>query len=669
MCNGRESADNSVVVCREFAQTFADPSLMLVKTLLHDCHRMLKPLYTRADYERDLQTIARRTRCNGLVFLAKTLPSLFSELLLYLETGHASYPDFKLKPGKNYPVLFSGLFRHIYSTTCDQCTKAKIIGLLYQMTNTFKKLKGPYTNDVLGEQLAEFCEVDNSLYTSSEEEDATMTIILNKARALINRIFKDFSIDDSRLIPRPGPGATNHPTIKAVRYHPHVLYDQLEDLMPSNIWHSPTTCVPRNYEHMCVGVKVSPQMDPIDDETSQEAAPTSRFKFVNKEFGKPRGICIEELEMQWRQQAFRSYLYDHVERHPLTKGYVNFTDQTINGKLALANSKMNLESATRLATGDMSSASDRISRKLVERLFDGTELYKYLDALSTRVIKLPHIPGYDLPDELQCKKFAPMGSAICFPVMALVHYVLIKAIISTFHEPHIYDARVWVYGDDLIYPCIYADTIYRWLPKFGMKLNTGKSFYRSLFRESCGKHAYNGVDITPIRIKSILINPPVMRDLAASLRYEASLYLKGYNKTAELLRTYIRKALTGVYLPYVHSESPVIGFKRPLGDALVDETFKLFCSKRWCKETQQWLYKARVLAARSSDESPPVSVRDLYLRKQVESPLVVDRLDEVPAGDIISRWSWVPSSAFIGGLKVQGLLYDNKPYTPLPKRK
>lgn len=660
MCNGRSSlhADNAEdQEEREFTKKHCEPALEIVLTLLTDFHSIC-PSYKRAGFLRDIETIERRTRCNGLVFLTQTLPSLFSDVLTYLETGDASYRNFS-KTRQSYPKLFSGLLRHIYSTSCNDDTRVQILAGLYQVCYSFKKLKGPYTNAVLDEQLVELRRVDGQLYEGSD--DPTIQTIIKKARTFVTKIFENFSIDDARLIPRPGPGATNTPTKKNVRYRPHVLYTQLEEFMPSNVWYQPTLVTPRNYEHMCVGVKATPWTEPLGD-IPTISEPDSRFKFVFKEVGKARGICIEQLEMQWRQQAFRRYLYDHLENHPLTKGYLNFTDQYVNGNLALGASKRYLSDNDRLATGDMSEASNRISRTLVCEIYRDTDIYPYLDALSTRTITFPKI-GPKKYEDLSCRMFAPMGSAICFPIMALTHYALIKAIISNFTHLHINDARAWVYGDDLIYHVDHAEYIYEWLPKFGMKMNVSKSYHRHFFRESCGVHAFLGVNITPTKFKSILVNPLTNKSVVSALKYEADLYSKGYLLTAKLIRQQLRSRFNGYFIPFVHDQSPVLGFKRPHSDARVKRDYKLL-PRRWDADSQQWLYKAKTFCSRSEQSCTPMSSSELYLRKQVESPLLGEKLDEVPLGDLTLRWTWSPASAYAGQTVCKDILFVSKPYSP-----
>jgi len=384
---------------------------------------------------------------------------------------------------------------------------------------------------------------------------------------------------------------------------------------------------------------------------------TSRFKFVHKTFGKPRCICIEQLEMQWLQQALRGALYDLIETHPLTKGFVSFTDQSINGLLALRASdpvpKLDysslpsyVSSYMQLATIDMSAASDRISRDLVISLFiDCPQLLKALLTLSTRIIELPKEVS---PNRryLFAKKFAPMGSALCFPVMGLIHFALVKSIISSVSPQHINDIPVWVYGDDIIVPCKYADAVFSLLPKFGMKLNESKSFVKSRFRESCGVNAYKGIDITPVRFKSIVHNPLSVNDVVTALQNEAVFFKKGYKATAAFIRSEItaRPELMAKKLPIVGPESFILGWIREDQDAYVNMCQLSMFRRRWKSDLQRYHYKVRVVVD-LLDDSPPIDDCEYYLRKQVMHTPFARKIDGSPLRLSI-QWRWLPDSAF-----------------------
>lgn len=605
----------------------------------------MNPLYGTADLAKDCKTVQRRFLHEGLPFLTKTLPNLYDRLLTYLEDGDSVYPSFKIKHGAKYPVFLQKLFAPIYE---DHTSDNAVICMehLYQLCVPFKKLKGPYKQGVLVEQLDKFVATDRSLlfnkWTYPSEDEFS---ILNKARHLIGSVLKGIDPNDpnqsKNFLPRPGPGATNSPTKPHERYRPHVRYHQLRPFDLAE-WYDSSSL---NYRGSR-GILLDENGIPADRHEAITASSllTSRFKFVHKDFGKARGICIEQLEIQWLQQAVRMGLTAIIENHPLTKGYVNFTDQSINGLLALQASS--ISSVVKRATIDMSEASNRISRKLVEYVYgENKELLLTLLCLSTRVIELPQ----DLSPTkkfLETNMFAPMGSAICFPVMGLLHYAIVKAIISTYSQRHINDVEVWVFGDDIIIPQEHAEKVFEVLPAFGMKLNRDKSFVKSLFRESCGVHAYNGRNITPVRFKSIVHDPLSVNDVVSALRSEYALFKKGYLETAKLIRSEIlsQRDVKAECFPVVGPESPVLGWIRDQGDATIGKNYH-FLRRRWNKNYQRYLYKARVIVEIKPDDIPPICEDEYYLRKQVINPTFAKVIGESPRG-FTTRWCWLPDSAF-----------------------
>lgn len=608
--------------------------------ILEDVFNM-NNLYGRTDYLRDRETILRRSSHEGLSFITKTLPSLFDSLLVYLETGKSVYPGYKIYPGQLYPAFLQQLVAPIYE---DHMSNSAVLCIehLYQLCAAFKKLKGPYKKSALIKQLNEFIEVDQSL--SSKDWSDEDLHILSKARVLIKKVVKDLNpfdcLQSESFLPRPGPGATNTPTEKHERYHPHVLYAQLCNHFDPNEWY---TSQPLNYR----GHKAYLLSDHTDETVSAIKTadyPTSRLKFVHKTFGKARSICIEQLETQWLQQGVRRALYDCIERHPLTKGFVSFTDQSINGLLALQASLY--RDGNDFATIDMSSASDRISRELVEFLFqDNVPLLKALLCLSTRVIELPK----DLSPNrrwLHTRKYAPMGSALCFPVMGLIHYALVKSIISVKCTTplHINDIPAWVYGDDIIISKAYAAAVFSTLPHFGMKLNESKSFCKSLFRESCGVHAYDGVDITPVQFKTIAHNPLSMNEIVSALQNEAVLFKKGYVQTSNFILNKLQDIKGLGKLPVVSEKSAVLGIIRDDETATRGRCYYSL-RRRWNLDWQRYLYKARVISVVNDRDAPPLDDCEYYLRKLVEKSHYARKIDG-SSTSLTVKWKWLPDSAF-----------------------
>jgi hypothetical protein len=111
------------------------------------------------------------------------------------------------------------------------------------------------------------------------------------------------------------------------------------------------------------------------------------------------------------------------------------------------------------------------------------------------------------------RKFAPMGSAVTFPVQSIVYAcmaiasVLVSEGLTSTHRlssRRIDNAarRVRVFGDDIIVPTTALGDLREYLAFAGLKVNTDKTFGKGKFRESCGIDAYDGYDVSIPYLKS-----------------------------------------------------------------------------------------------------------------------------------------------------------------------
>lgn len=561
----------------------------------------LNPSYRSVDSARDLATIHRRLDNEGLGFLSKTLPSLMASLFLKIEGGVPDYSGFHTRCG--IPVFLNRLFHQVIEDGED---KEVSFSQIYQICTVFKKLRGPFKESVLVEEFNKFIETDQQIGFIDYNSDPLKPIIDN-ARKLIEAVLKDVELTPGVLKPRPGPGATNTPVDKHLRFLPHVVYTELDetfDYLENFYFHS---------------------WDPVEDARRYMGLPhadeaISRHKFIQKYLGKPRGICIEENEMQFFQQALKRLLYKVIESHPATRGRVNFTSQLVNRDLAFESSL-----TRRKVTIDMSEASNRVARELVTRLTWGTSLFHQLDAVSTRLLLTPNDTIY------KTHMFAPMGSGVCFPVMALVHWALIRSIIklSSIADSEKLSKEVYVYGDDIIVPVEAAKAVYDYLPLFGMKINKDKSFVHSFFRESCGIHAYNGVDVTPVYVNHV-INKEVLPNnttvLLSLVAKEYGFYSRSLFQTAKFIRESVQKTFWA--MPFVGKDSPVLGFIRD-GSTSARQIKSIARGVRYDQDTQQPAYSVQVVIP-SFETEGELCEGSRYLRNRVSGP--------PPAAT--SQWVW-----------------------------
>jgi hypothetical protein len=271
----------------------------------------------------------------------------------------------------------------------------------------------------------------------------------------------------------------------------------------------------------------------------------------------PRVIAMEPVAMQMAQQAVKERVVDALEHHWLTAGHVNFTDQSVNQQLALESSV-----TRRLATLDLSSASDRVPRDLIWLMLDVNPLLRDL-VFSTRS-QFAAVDGFDL---IHLNKFASMGSALCFPVEAMFFTTLVLlARLKHNNLPitltSIADMMrdVYVYGDDILVPADEVETTITTLRGFGSIVSPGKSYWLGSFRESCGMDAFEGRDVTPIYLRSPI--PRSQKDSRAVVSSVATcnlLHERGFFRTSQLLAKYVEEVV-GV-LPQVAATCSGIGWR------------------------------------------------------------------------------------------------------------
>jgi hypothetical protein len=242
----------------------------------------------------------------------------------------------------------------------------------------------------------------------------------------------------------------------------------------------------------------------------------SVLTFVAKNYKTVRSICMEPIAHMFFQQDVMYRLVSAVNAG-LAGLFINFKDQTRNQDGALYGSLTG-----DLDTLDSSKASDTIRADLVRSIFPRKWL-PYLMGTRTNEVELPNGEVYKV-----CK-FAPMGSALCFPVQSIVFLsIVVYAYIlhyrgKTPHDVYELDVDVtefikrsiskkWmissdyssigVYGDDIICDSRCTDNVMDLLLDLGFLPNAEKSFTgQDAFRESCGMFALDGMDVTPYHHK------------------------------------------------------------------------------------------------------------------------------------------------------------------------
>lgn len=426
-------------------------------------------------FARDVATLSQRLAAEGESFLTKTLPALGKAFDLALQ-GRSPLTTTGFKRIRNSsarPAFLQALTRRVFRedgwVLDEPCITS--IRLIRQLLQWCKKIEKGFTDESLQHAINDFISVDRDLPSIGK-----LRPILVTARAIVQAIFRKFRIAGA-LLPKHGPGAVAGGENQVEKRDLRVSYADLERVFRPVPYFRSLRDISENYETVTGRPKLQYGL--------------SRTAFVEKDSSGPRIIGLEPAEYMWCQQALKRALYSHIEAHPLTRGRVNFTDQSVN-RLLTADWQIR-------DTLDMSKASDRNSLELVKYLFEGNPLWRYLLASRT--------PGTVLPggETLWFKKFAPMGSAVCFPVQAIVYYSLACAVLH--HEGGIplslARRNVFVYGDDLVVPHGHFQQLEVGFESVGLKFNQSKCCISGKFRESCGLDAFAGENVTPVRMRKV----------------------------------------------------------------------------------------------------------------------------------------------------------------------
>lgn len=217
-----------------------------------------------------------------------------------------------------------------------------------------------------------------------------------------------------------------------------------------------------------------------------------RLVFVPKSLLGYRSISMEPASLMWYQQGILRSLVKFLSNHSYLRRRFSPELQEPNRHLAWLGS---IDGS--FATIDLSAASDSVSWNLVKTWFRDTFLYKWMLCTRSTSVRLPN------GEELALKKYAPMGSALCFPIECLVFCAIVECAIRECGGNPV-GSSYRVYGDDIVVETRYAEAVIRRLIANGFTVNQKKTFCSAspqfTFRESCGGEYLNGSDVTPTRL-------------------------------------------------------------------------------------------------------------------------------------------------------------------------
>lgn len=524
---------------------------------------------------RDYNTVARRVELEGFSFLTITLPSFHDDFLVALDReyiGPDLFTGFRRTRGTQLPAFLRGFVDQVFDSETGRLLNdpnPDAIRAVRQACLFFSKIHLPCSDARVRKAIRGYieCEKEVREVTTRLETDwvEAREPLLDRLSDWFNALFGDLCTEwdarlynlayDSELRPKHGPGATADRLRGNRKWQQREWTTRLEKVMPAG-------------EMLLPSWRSADLLDSIDFLEPGAERPV-RVITVPKTLKAPRIIAIEPTAMQYAQQMLAEMLVDSMEsaRFPYSS-MIGFNDQTPNQHLARDGSF-----SGELATLDLSEASDRVSNRLVKVAFARyPTLYEAVQASRS---KRADVPGFGV---IPLAKFASMGSALTFPIEAMIFLsVIMIGVEDALKIPaggsqrsrrmlaDDFRSSVRVYGDDMIVPTHCVQEVIRSLEAFGLKVNSRKSFWTGSFRESCGKEYWHGHDVSVVKCRQVLPSSPRNVDECIStVSLRNQLYRSGLWKTAAHLDELIEKALRGRY-PVVADTSPVLGRHSFLG--------------------------------------------------------------------------------------------------------
>lgn len=500
---------------------------------------------------RDLKTIRSRVKNEGISFLTISLPAFARDFEKSLAQGFIDSTSF-LNFRKNgcIPAFLKGMTSLIFDVETGAIRDedpssidkhSTIVDCVRQICLAFKKVEIPCSPAREAKALENFISIEQS-FSNFELRPEQTEEFLSVCSVLWSDMLRMLSCNMFR--PRHGPGATADHRSGNQKYVWRNWHERLEPYFP---------IIDNGYQ---ISAVEDGMLEDVTFDTPELEQPV-KVVLVPKTLKGPRVIAEEPCCMQYVQQGIRDVLYDLLEnKNRFTSGHINFRDQTVNQSLALASS-----SDGRLATIDLSDASDRVPYDLALLMFQSNpEVMEAIDSCrSLRAV----LPSGQVIGPL--RKFASMGSALCFPVEAMYFYTCCVVSLLRSHKLPVTPRNVlnvsrdvYVYGDDILVPTDFASSVLDCLQEYNCKVNANKTFLSGNFRESCGVDAYRGVEVTPIYVGTTQPkNRQQVHELISWISLGNLFYQKGFWRSASHVFDCVEAVLGP--LPYVSDTSSGLG--------------------------------------------------------------------------------------------------------------
>jgi hypothetical protein len=587
---------------------------------------------------RDLATVKSRYQERGMEFLTILLPRFGKDLERSIESGSIasdSFSGFSRRGGRlkdKRPAFLGDLFNRIFDTDGILLEQPdwKAIRAIRQISGFHGKLKELCSDAKIQEAYLQYKLVDSQI-ASTEATYRDFDQFRDVSHVLWGRVIGRISAEVMQdVIPKHGPGAVADKLTSNGKYSDLSWTERLNRYFPIERYVIPGFSF---FELLNDFPLYSPGQEP-----------PSRVIPVPKTMEKPRLIAAEPAHLQKMQQALLTVMTRHLGDHP----NIGWLDQTRNRKLALRSSK-----DRSLSTLDLSEASDRVSLRLVRDLIRFNEYFLGVTlATRSQAAELPN------GERILLRKFASMGSAMTFPIESMVFWTIVVMAVCRSRGEYLPTAQILkdlsedasVYGDDIIVPVQYTQSVVELLELFGLKVNRAKSFTNSHFRESCGAEFFDGHDVTIVRARKGLPDNRQHVEELVSFVAMRNLYADAYGPTSfvDTLDSFIERLIPfPVGIPetpalvkcskYDHMyDNMFLDNLTPSGKTVSDGVYK------WQASMQRLLVRAVAPVYRKKDDA-----LDGYgaLLKALTTPFQEDRNHLKRAGRPVSatlKHGWYP---------------------------
>lgn len=472
---------------------------------------------------KDLQTIVERLASEGSSFALVTLPLLGKALDRGLVNGRFEpIINFRSKRNTCLPVFCHSVFAEVFDVDGILRSEPNVVSMRY--LRQFLLLDGKLTREPTPEQgrAAKQGFIDRMSALRKVRIQVDHPVLL-EAKRLLGKTLNDTLLDT--INPGHGPGVVAEKKDRFERWS-------------FRTWPS---LAERYYSYLSYGTHSLEAYMRCGYDVTWDKSPTTRCCLVPKDFKGPRLISAESAATQYLQQGQMRKLMQYCDHHRIIGRSIKFRDQTWNQRAAQE------AVARNHVTLDLSNASDTVSVPLVWYLFSEVpRLRRRLMATRSSHMLVDN-------QRVRLSAFAPMGSAVCFPVESLVFWAISMASLKLVrsHEvkrngetrivcPFRDDAlasEIRVFGDDIVIPEEAFPTLRTTLLEVGCEPNMSKTCWLTPFRESCGSEWFNGTDVTITRNKEYCYAADnKLEDHLALLNLQRKLFLQGMRSAAALLK-------------------------------------------------------------------------------------------------------------------------------------